>query len=177
MNLCRLRTFPTSRDVRLDSGLRPKADFRRPLRVYVRALSATPWEMTGWILAFLGHVDRILEALHGKECERGRRDHRPANWRRAQALFEPKPVARRHDFLQRIQGDLPGPVLVTKIFRLTRRANQNYDSRHPVPLRGALAIVTNVGAGCGGRGSVGRESDCRAALGCERLLLVQDERR
>ena len=100
MNLCRLRTFPTSRDVRLESGLRPKADFRRPLRVYVRALSATPWEMTGWILAFLGHVDRILEALHGKECERGRRDHRPANWRRAQALFEPKPTARRHDFLQ-----------------------------------------------------------------------------
>jgi len=28
-------------------------------------------------------------------------------------------------------------------------------SRHPVPHRGALAIVTNVGAGCGGRGSVG----------------------
>ena len=27
---------------------------------------------------------------------------------------------------------------------------------HPVPVRGALAIVTNVGAGCGGRGSVGR---------------------
>jgi hypothetical protein len=28
------------------------------------------------------------------------------------------------------------------------------DSRYPVPLRGALAIVTNVGTGCGGRGSV-----------------------
>ena len=31
------------------------------------------------------------------------------------------------------------------------------NSRHPVPRRGALAIVTNVGTGCGGRGSVGRE--------------------
>jgi len=29
-------------------------------------------------------------------------------------------------------------------------------SPHPVPKRGALAIVTNVGMGCGGRGSVGR---------------------
>jgi hypothetical protein len=28
--------------------------------------------------------------------------------------------------------------------------------RHPVPQRGALAIVTSVGAGCGGRGSVRR---------------------
>jgi hypothetical protein len=27
-------------------------------------------------------------------------------------------------------------------FRLTRRANQFYDSRHPVPEEGALAIVT-----------------------------------
>ena len=44
-----------------------------------------------------------------------------------------------------------------KIFRLTRHPNQTYNSRHPVPRRGALAIVTNVGAGCGGRGSVGRE--------------------
>ena len=31
------------------------------------------------------------------------------------------------------------------------------------PSRGALAIVTNVGMGCGGRGSVGRERDRRAS--------------
>ena len=30
--------------------------------------------------------------------------------------------------------------------------------------RGALAIVTNVGAGCGGRGSVGRARGCRAVI-------------
>src|SRR5882724_5365013 len=30
----------------------------------------------------------------------------------------------------------------SKIFRFIRRANQRYDSGHPVPLRGALAIVT-----------------------------------
>jgi hypothetical protein len=28
--------------------------------------------------------------------------------------------------------------------------------RHPVPKEGRFAIVTDVGAGCGGRGSVGR---------------------
>ena len=59
--------------------------------------------------------------------------------------------------------DLPlhGKKLISrplKIFRLTRHPNQTYNSRHPVPRRGALANVTNVGAGCGGRGSVGRES-------------------
>jgi hypothetical protein len=37
-------------------------------------------------------------------------------------------------------------------FRCRRRANHIYDSRHPVPGEGALAIVTNVGMGCGGRG-------------------------
>ena len=29
---------------------------------------------------------------------------------------------------------------------------------HPVPTRGALAIVTNVGRGCGGRGSCDRRA-------------------
>jgi hypothetical protein len=48
------------------------------------------------------------------------------------------------------------PAPFAKIFRFTRRANQNYKHRHPVPRRGASAIVTNVGAGCGGRGSVRR---------------------
>ena len=37
-------------------------------------------------------------------------------------------------------------------FYFRRRANHIYDSRHPVPGEGALAIVTNVGTGCGGRG-------------------------
>ena len=34
-----------------------------------------------------------------------------------------------------------------KIFRLTRRANQNYNLRHPVPPEGRIAIVTDVGCG------------------------------
>src|SRR4029079_2403598 len=34
---------------------------------------------------------------------------------------------------------------------------------HPVPREGRIAIVTDVGTGCGGRGSVGRERDRRAA--------------
>ena len=48
------------------------------------------------------------------------------------------------------------PALPRKIFRFAATPNHPYKSRHPVPVRGALAIVTNVGAGCGGRGSVGR---------------------
>ena len=41
--------------------------------------------------------------------------------------------------------------LESKIFRFRRRANHLYEFAHPVPLRGALAIVTNEGRGCGGR--------------------------
>ena len=39
-----------------------------------------------------------------------------------------------------------------------RRANQSYNFRRLIPHEGASAIVTNVGVGCGGRGSVGRAS-------------------
>src|ERR1700742_3753138 len=38
-----------------------------------------------------------------------------------------------------------------------------YQSR-PAPERGALAIVTNVGAGCGGRGSGGRATGSQGGL-------------
>jgi hypothetical protein len=38
-----------------------------------------------------------------------------------------------------------------KIFRFAVGWNQPYNSGYPVPSRGALAIVTNVGRGCGGR--------------------------
>jgi hypothetical protein len=44
---------------------------------------------------------------------------------------------------------------LAKIFRLTRRANHVYELALFRPERGALAIVTDVGMGCGGRDSVG----------------------
>src|SRR5436190_10670872 len=45
-----------------------------------------------------------------------------------------------------------------KIFRFIRNPNQDYIHFHPVPTRGALAIVTNVGRGCGGRESCDRRA-------------------
>src|SRR5256886_15050144 len=66
-------------------------------------------------------------------------------------------AAPMRDFLPQLQADLPRPVPHTKIFRFVTDPNHPYNSCHPVPPRGALAIVTNVGAGCGGRGSVRRE--------------------
>jgi hypothetical protein len=68
------------------------------------------------------------------------------------------------DFLQQLQADLPCPVSDAKIFRFVTDPNHPYNSRHPVPRRGALAIVTNVGAGCGGRGSVRRERCSQGGL-------------
>ena len=64
--------------------------------------------------------------------------------------------ARLGGFLQCSQGDLLRPVWVAKIFRFRRRANQFYQLAPSRSERGALAIVTDVGTGCGGRGSVGR---------------------
>src|SRR5712692_8758833 len=43
------------------------------------------------------------------------------------------------------------------------------NSRHPTPPEGRIAIVTDVGEGCGGRGSVERAMGCRAGRkACER---------
>ena len=40
-----------------------------------------------------------------------------------------------------------GPVLPAKIFRFAITPNHSYNSRHPVPLEGRIAIVTDVGCG------------------------------
>jgi len=54
-------------------------------------------------------------------------------------------------------------------FRWSCRANHFYDSRHPVPEEGALAIVTNAGTGCGGRGgfvrAMGRQGGINSVSG------------
>jgi hypothetical protein len=54
-------------------------------------------------------------------------------------------VAPKRRFVHSDQRDLPCPVWFAKRFRFARRANQTYKLRRPVPGRGALAIVTNVG--------------------------------
>jgi hypothetical protein len=79
------------------------------------------------------------------------------------------------DFLQQLQADLPRPASTAKIFRFVKDPNHPYNSCHPVLRRGALAIVTNVGTGCGGRGSVGARSVSRA--GFRERARRADERR
>src|ERR1700719_921542 len=70
------------------------------------------------------------------------------------------PVEHRHPDSRENSTDLPDgqisdlrvqsrlltcPALSQKIFRLTRRANHSYRFARPASIRGALAIVTNVG--------------------------------
>ena len=57
------------------------------------------------------------------------------------------------------------PALLAKIFRFHRRANHLYKLAHPGPQEGRIMIVTVVGMGCDGRGSVGRAGHCRAGFG------------
>ena len=71
---------------------------------------------------------------------------------------------RKIDFLQQLQRDLPSPVSARKNILLRARPKSPLQLRPSRPGRGALAIVTNVGAGCGGRGSVGRVSCSQGGL-------------
>ena len=52
----------------------------------------------------------------------------------------------------RIQADLGRPVPSAKNISLRRLTQITCIFAHPVPHEGRLAIVTDVGAGCGGRG-------------------------
>jgi hypothetical protein len=56
-----------------------------------------------------------------------------------------RPRARKAEFVEADQCDLPSPVPFVKIFRFTPDPNQFTDSRRLVPLEGRIAIVTNAG--------------------------------
>jgi len=68
--------------------------------------------------------------------------------------------APKQQFVEPDQTDATCPVLPSKINPFAFPPNHIHISRHPVPHEGRFAIVTNVGAGCGGRGGGAR----RAAL-------------
>jgi hypothetical protein len=65
-------------------------------------------------------------------------------------------IARKLEFVEPDQSDLGSPVPLAKIFRFALDPNHLYIHGHPAQTEGRFAIVTDVGAGCGGRGSVGR---------------------
>jgi len=83
----------------------------------------------------LPHVAALMRAT------RSQRRHRP-----------PFGLARKNEFVEPDQGDLGRPVPTPKIFQFSFDPNHFYIPRHPGPLEGRFAIVTNVGQGCGGRG-------------------------
>ena len=64
----------------------------------------------------------------------------------------------------------PGPVKSSKRKYSYSQSdpNQFYKRRRLIPHEGRFAIVTNVGMGCGGRGSVGRATESQGGFGCER---------
>jgi hypothetical protein len=59
--------------------------------------------------------------------------------------------ARKTYFLEPDQSDLPCPDLFAKIFRFAIPPNHFYIPAIPSHREGRFAIVTDVGAGCGGR--------------------------
>jgi hypothetical protein len=66
--------------------------------------------------------------------------------------FKPKPIAPKIQFLKIDQADATCPVLAEKIIRFAFLPNRLHKRRRPAPSdEGRFAIVTDVGAGCGGR--------------------------
>jgi hypothetical protein len=58
-----------------------------------------------------------------------------------------------HEFPQPNQRDLPSPAFPAKINPFAPPPNQPYNLRVPACQEGRIAIVTDVGSECGGRGS------------------------
>src|SRR6266566_5299562 len=73
-----------------------------------------------------------------------------------EALKVQKSRARKIRFREPVQRDLGRPVLDQKYFSSVFPKSVIW-SRHPASQEGRFAIVMNVGVGCGGRGSVGRD--------------------
>ena len=59
------------------------------------------------------------------------------------------------------------PALSRKIFRFVEHPNQTYNCRRLIPHEGRIAIVTDVGMGCGGRTSPSAMIARRTAFGGE----------
>jgi hypothetical protein len=83
------------------------------------------------------------------------------------------------DLLSRFNVIWPVQPLQQKYLSSHLPPNQRHNSRRLIPRRGALAIVTNVGMGCGGRGSVERETESQGGfpvsdrVSCRRTALLR----
>src|SRR5260221_14295136 len=105
------------------------------------------------------HRQPVLRRAQNSACETARPAASPCllSHRHSGARVSAMP---RSDAREKVllwdQRDSTCPVLPEKRNRFALPPNQLHNSRRPVPLEGRFAIVTDVGAGCGGRGSVGR---------------------
>jgi hypothetical protein len=61
------------------------------------------------------------------------------------------PLRQNTDFREPVQSDLGCPDLAQKIFRFSPGANHLLIHSRLTPHEGRIAIVTDVGVGCGGR--------------------------
>jgi hypothetical protein len=77
--------------------------------------------------------------------------------------------ARIGEFIEPDQVDLAGPAPFAKIFRFPFDPNHRLISCRLIPLKGRIAIVTDVGMGCGGRGSVVACGESQGGLSIERM--------
>jgi hypothetical protein len=99
---------------------------------------------------------RVQVARLASADQRQRNPPRACQFGGSRCRQPPTAVARKQKVSQSFQTDLPRPVLREKRIPFARNPNQSYKSRHPGPQEGRIAIVTNVGPGCGGRDSARR---------------------
>ena len=89
------------------------------------------------------------------------RENRKCNIAKRQSTFPASQTTTENCPAGKSPKTCPAPL--TKIFRLTRRANHLYKFA-PSRMRGGSRIVTNARVGCDGRDSVGRAGGRRAGL-------------
>ena len=110
-----------------------------------------PWQGSGF-LASGSPRDRLRRPVPRHRAPRRLRLGSPVARIRSPALSASEIRARRSVLICPPMGKSPPLVQPpSKNISVFQKPNQVYMISHPVPIRGALAIVTNVGAGCGGR--------------------------
>ena len=106
----------------------------------------------------------MAERSHGCEWEfRWQCTHRhvPSDLRPLDPLLA---VARKRQFPEPNQRDLPRPVLSEKTIPFAITPNKHYQSRRLIPHEARIASRHGRGVGCGGRSSVGVKRVRRAVL-------------
>jgi hypothetical protein len=145
--------FSKSNEVR--TGADRSREYSAPIMPF-NGLPNTPWNRGGHLLRFVVVLPAAAAITAGPSRSAAACPMSAAFTAIAERLRE------KTDFFKRIKLFLPVQSHLQKYFASPVGQIISTNSRHPTPPQGRIAIVTDAGCGCGGRGSVLRATDRRA---------------